>query len=79
MRTTICISNALLILLGSVSTALAASGAREDNSGIFVWLFLGICALIIVAQLIPSVLVLIGFAKGVSKEKLHEAKAVARK
>ena len=62
----------LAMVLGSVAPALAASGAREDNSGIFVWLFLGFCALIIVAQLVPAVLTMIGMAKGVAdmaKEK----------
>ena len=33
-------------------TAFAASGLSEDNSGIFVWVFLGFCALIVVAQVI---------------------------
>lgn len=55
--------------LGTVVPALAASGAREDNSGVFVWLFLGFCALIIVAQVIPAVLMMLGFAKGLKKEQ----------
>lgn len=46
-------------------TAFAASGAREDSSGIFVWVFLGFCALIVVAQVIPAVLLMVGMAKGI--------------
>ncbi|MFZ4859673.1 MAG: hypothetical protein ACOYL3_25150 [Desulfuromonadaceae bacterium] len=46
-------------------TAFAASGLREDNSGIFVWVFLGFCALIVVAQVIPAVLMATGMVKGV--------------
>ncbi|RNC67415.1 MAG: hypothetical protein ED859_14795 [Desulfuromonadales bacterium] len=65
MRTRIAAS-AVATVLGSVSSAFAASGAREDNSGVFAWIFLGFCALIIVAQLIPSVLTTIGMAKGVA-------------
>lgn len=61
------LGNTLALFLGSVTSALAASGAREDNSGIFVWIFLGFCALIIVAQMIPAILTMIGAAKGVKE------------
>ena len=43
----------------------ATSGVREDNSGVFVWVFLGFCALIVVAQVIPAVLMATGMVKGV--------------
>jgi hypothetical protein len=59
-------------------SAMAASGSRVDDSGIFVWVFLGFCALIVVAQIIPAVLLLFGMAKGVAsvvKDELTEAKA----
>ncbi|BDV41725.1 hypothetical protein GURASL_06480 [Geotalea uraniireducens] len=65
----ILLRNTLAAWLGTVAPALAASGAREDNSGIFVWLFLGFCALIIVAQVIPAVLMTLGAAKGLKKER----------
>ena len=45
-------------------TAFAASGLREDNSGIFVWVFLGFCALIVVAQIVPAILLMTGMVKG---------------
>lgn len=63
------LTKGLAAWLGMTAPALAASGAREDNSGIFVWIFLGFCALIIVAQLLPAVMMMLGFAKGLSKEK----------
>jgi len=64
-------------LLGSVSNAFAAS-ARQDDSGIFVWGFLGFCALIVVAQVIPALLVMFGLAKGiVSKPDLAHQKSTA--
>lgn len=63
------ILNTLALWMASVPAALAASGAREDNSGIFVWVFLGFCALIIIAQMMPAIMILLGFAKGVKKEK----------
>jgi len=58
---------AATLLMGIIApaTALAASGAREDSSGIFVWIFLGFCALIVVAQIIPAILLTFGMAKGI--------------
>jgi hypothetical protein len=54
----------ILGTLGPV-TAFAANGMSEDNSGIFVWVFLGFCALIVVAQVIPAVLLMTGMVKGI--------------
>ena len=70
---------ALATILTTIApaTAFAASGAREDGSGIFVWVFLGFCALIVVAQIIPAVLLMFGMAKGIKsvvKEELAEEK-----
>ncbi len=47
--------------------------AREDNSDVFIWIFLAFCALIVVAQLIPAVMLLLGFSKGVKKEQMPSA------
>lgn len=60
----------LAAIIGMIPAAplWAAETAREDNSGLFVWIFLAFCALIIVAQLIPAVMMMLGFAKGVKKE-----------
>jgi TctA family transporter len=57
------------ILIGHVTPVWAATNGREDNSDLFVWMFLGFCALIVVAQLIPATMVLFGLVKGVKKEK----------
>lgn len=35
------------------SPALAETAARSDKSSLMVWAFLGVCALIIIAQVIP--------------------------
>ncbi len=65
------------ILIGNVTTVWAATDGREaDNSGLFVWIFLGFCALIVVAQLIPAAMVLFGLVKGVKKETAEVAPAV---
>jgi hypothetical protein len=51
--------------LAPVTAFAAASNLSADNSGIFVWVFLGFCALIVVAQVVPAALLLTGMVKGV--------------
>ncbi len=58
-----------------VAPAFAASGARDDNSGFFVWAFLAVCALIIVAQVLPAAMTLLGFARGVKKDRVAKENA----
>jgi len=43
--------------------AFAVDTAQTYNSGILVLLFVGFCALVIVAQLVPAVLTLFGMTK----------------
>jgi len=49
--------------------AIAANTAMVYTSPILVLLFVGFCALIVVAQLIPAVLMLIGATKAVTQNK----------
>jgi hypothetical protein len=58
---------ALATLIGIIApaTAFAASGAGEEGSGIFVWIFLGFFAVIVVGQLIPAVMLITGLVKGI--------------
>jgi hypothetical protein len=56
----------VIITLGTAGPALAQTG-RQDNSGIFIWAFLGLCALIVAAQAIPAILMMIGTARAVAK------------
>ncbi len=69
---------ATIIGLLAPATAFAATGAREDNSGLFVWIFLGFCAMIVVAQVIPAVLLMFGMAKGVKAAVTTEAHATVK-
>ncbi|WP_373694410.1 hypothetical protein [Geobacter sp.] len=71
-------ASTLAMVMGSVTSALAASGAREDNSGVFVWIFLGFCALIIVAQMVPAVLTMLGIVKGVKESFGEKAEVKSR-
>ncbi len=47
--------------------AFAVDTAKTYNSGILVLLFVGFCALLIVAQLVPALLALFGMTKAVSQ------------
>lgn len=57
----------IAITMMLVSPAFAVDTTATYNSGILVLLFIGFCALLIVAQLVPAVLMLFGMTKAVSK------------
>ena len=54
----------IVLTLCSASSAFAASGAEEDGTGLFFWLFVGFAAMIIVFQFLPGILMFFGMAKG---------------
>jgi len=58
----------LAALIGTLipATALAAANTPAGDDGIFVWKFLGFFALIVVGQLIPAVMLIIGMVKGLT-------------
>ena len=58
----------------AAAPALAAAGVRVDHSGILVWAFLGFCALIVVAQIVPAAVLLVEMVKGLvtkTEAELH--------
>jgi len=65
-------------IAGFTPVAAFAAAGRTDESGFFVWIFLGFCALIVVAQVVPAVLLMFGLVKGVS-QVVTENKAVTAK
>jgi hypothetical protein len=69
---------AALIATLAPATAFAASNLHEDNSGIFVWLFLGFCALIVVVQVMPAVILMLGFGKGLAAKMSKQAVAASK-
>ncbi len=70
---------ALAALIATLAPATAfAATTFEDNSGIFVWVFLGFCALIVVVQVMPAIILMMGFAKGLSA-KMAKREVVANK
>ncbi|MEW6334000.1 MAG: hypothetical protein AB1558_07000 [Thermodesulfobacteriota bacterium] len=58
---------------GAAAPLWAAESMQKDNSDLLVWIFLGFCALIVVSQLIPALLMFLGLAKGVKKEETPNA------
>jgi hypothetical protein len=69
MKAKAILSAAMISIMGTASPVLAAGAVREDHSGIVVWMFLGFCALIIIAQLVPAVLMMTGLIKGVAASR----------
>lgn len=45
------------------SELMAASSGREDSSMFLVWMFLGMCALIVIMQLMPAIFLTFGLLK----------------
>jgi len=72
MRTLI---NTIMAMTVTATPALAATESGSGNSGIFVWIFFGFCALIVVAQIVPTLLLLAGMIKGVVSKGEEKEKA----
>ena len=69
------VSSAIAISLLSGTGALASSGAVTNKvfvSGPLILLFLGFCALVVVIQCIPAIVMLYGMIKGAASSKEKE-------
>jgi hypothetical protein len=53
--------------LASSVPAFAVDTTKTYSSGLLIGIFLAFCALIVVVQLMPSVMLLIGFIKGLAR------------
>lgn len=58
----------LITLIGTISPtiACAAANAPAGDSGFFVWIFLGFFAMIVIGQLVPAFMLIIGLIKGIT-------------
>ena len=61
------IATAVAATMVTAAPAFAAP-TYTDNSGLLVWSFLGFCAVIVVAQVMPAVMMMVGMVKGLSTE-----------
>ena len=76
MKTTL--ATMFFSIMGTASTVWAEVDGLEDHSGLFCWIFLGFCALIVVAQLLPAMMMMAGMVRGV-KESAEAAEERAAK
>jgi hypothetical protein len=74
MKNTIVTLIALLAQLGLASNLMAATGAREDTSMFLVWMFLGMCALIVILQLMPAMFLVFGMLKSLYSGEKNSVK-----
>lgn len=62
------LSTMSLLAMGMVTrSAWAADGAETYQGNMLVLLFLGVCALIVVAQLVPALILMMGTISGIAK------------
>ncbi len=66
----------MALAVASTVPAFAVDTTKTYSSGLLIGLFLAFCALIVVVQLMPSLMLLIGFLKGLANRT--ESKAEAR-
>lgn len=67
--------SSLGVVLLLAAPAFAVDTAVTYSSGLLVLLFVGFCALVIVAQLVPAVLMLFGLTKAVTQGSRKTAAA----
>lgn len=58
-----------IIPLATTLPAFAASSETVSSSGAFLLIFLGFCAFVVMAQLIPAIITLWGMVRGVAEKK----------
>ena len=67
----------LVLALSSSIPAFAVDTSRTYSSGLLIGFFLAFCALLVVVQLMPSVMLLVGFIKGLSRRSESKAAVAA--
>ena len=64
----------MAMLMTMVSPAFAVDTTKTYTSGVLVGIFLAFCALIVVVQLVPTIMLLVGFVKGLLKDHSKQGK-----
>jgi hypothetical protein len=68
----------LILALASSLPAFAVDTSRTYSSGLLIGFFLAFCALLVVVQLLPSVMLLVGFIKGLARRSEPKAAIAAQ-
>jgi uncharacterized membrane protein YdfJ with MMPL/SSD domain len=76
MRGKYLVINALTVWLATGNSAYAATTTKVYNSGILVLVFIGFVALVVVVQMIPAIITLMGMIKGLVKESREKTVAI---
>jgi hypothetical protein len=63
MKSKMTILMVLATQFGLITNLMAESGVREDSSSFLVWAFLGLCALIVIVQLVPATVLVLGMLR----------------
>ena len=64
----------MMMLMTMASPAFAVDTTKTYSSGVLVGVFLAFCALIVVVQLMPTIMLLVGFVKGLIKDHAKQNK-----
>lgn len=77
MKTLRMMTMSVVMALGGSVPAWAVDTSKTYSSGLLIAVFLAFCALLVVVQLMPSVMLLVGFIKGLARrtETKDEAQA----
>jgi len=73
LRTT---TMSVVLALGGSVPAWAVDTSKTYSSGLLIAVFLAFCALLVVVQLMPSVMLLVGFLKGLSRRTETKAEVM---
>ncbi len=72
------LSTMVLSLLSSAPVLAAAiDTSKTYSSGLLIGLFLAFCALLVVVQMVPSIMLLVGFIKGLARRTESGSEAAA--
>ena len=64
---TMALSGAMALASSGSALAAAVDTSKTYSSGLLIGLFLAFCALLVVVQLLPSLMLLVGFIKGLAR------------
>ena len=66
---------ATIIGIIAPATVHAAEHAAENSGSFLVWIFAGMCALVVVGQVVPAIMLLTGMIKGLVARTEEKAEA----
>ena len=69
---TMALSGAMALVSSGSALAAAVDTSKTYSSGLLIGLFLAFCALLVVVQMVPSIMLLVGFIKGLSRRTDNE-------